>query len=300
MTNQEISDIRRKKKVFAYAQLTGNISKACRHFGISRETYYTWKRAYEKSGDKGLINSKPCPENPKLRTSIPIEEKILYLRKTYHLGQRRIKWYLERYHDIHVSEGAVYNVLKRNDLNRLPQNQRKRSLQAFKRYEKKVPGHRIQMDVKFLTFIDKNGSKIKRFQYTAIDDATRARALQIYAKHTQANAIKFVNYVLDQFPFRIHTIQTDNGHEFQAKFHWHCEDLGIRHVYIKPGTPRLNGKVERSHSTDKTEFYQLVEYTGDIDIRKKLREWEIFYNCHRPHGSLEGKTPLEVLKSKLL
>lgn len=36
------------------------------------------------------------------------------------------------------------------------------------------------------------------------------------------------------------------GHEWQAKFHWHCEDLGMRHVYIKPRTPRLNGKVERS------------------------------------------------------
>ncbi len=92
----------------------------------------------------------------------------------------------------------------------------------------------------------------------------------IYNRHTQANAINFVDYVLERFPFRVHTIQTDNGHEFQAKFHWHCEDLGIRHVYIKPGTPHLNGKVERSHSTDKTEFYQLIEYTDDIDIRKKL------------------------------
>lgn len=70
---------------------------------------------------------------------------------------------MERYHDIQVSEGAVYNDLKRNDLNCLPQNQRKRALQAFKRYEKKVPSHRMQIDVKFLIFIDKDGSKIKLF-----------------------------------------------------------------------------------------------------------------------------------------
>ena len=37
------------------------------------------------------------------------------------------------------------------------------------------------------------------------------------------------------------------GHEFQARLHWHVEDLGIRHAYLKPATPRLNGKVERSH-----------------------------------------------------
>lgn len=105
---------------------------------------------------------------------------------------------------------------------------------------------------------------------------------------------------MDQFPFQIHTIQTDNSHEFQAKFHWYCEDLGIRHIYIKPSTLRLNGKIEHSHLTDKTVFYKLIEYPGDIDIMKKLKEWEVFYNCHRPHSVLKGKTPLEILRSKLL
>jgi transposase InsO family protein len=299
MSQKELSDIRRKKKVFDYVKQNRNVSKACRYFGISRDTYYRWKRAYKEKGDNGLINQKPCPENPKLRTNPEVEEKILYLRKNYHLGQLRIKWYLERYHEIQISEGAVYNVLKRNDMNKLPHNQRKRSLKSFKRYEKKVPGHRIQMDVKFLIFKNKSGQKIKRYQYTAIDDASRARALKIYSHHTQKNAIDFVEYVRNKFPFRIHTIQTDNGHEFQVKFHWHCEDLGIRHVYIKPAKPHLNGKVERSHLTDKTEFYQLIEYTDDINIAKKLKEWENFYNCHRPHTGLQGKTPFEVLKMKL-
>lgn len=102
------------------------------------------------------------------------------------------------------------------------------------------------------------------------------------------------------FPFRIHTIQIDNGHEFQALFHWHCEYLGIRHIYIKKASPHLNGKVERSHVTDQQEFYQLLEYTDDIDIGKKLAEWGKFYNCHRPNGALKGKTPYEVLREKLL
>ncbi len=59
------------------------------------------------------------------------------------------------------------------------------------------------------------------------------------------------------------------------------------------------GKVERSHFTDKVEFYQLITFTDDIDIAKKLQEWETFYNCHRPHGALNGKTPFEILKLKL-
>ena len=73
----------------------------------------------------------------------------------------------------------------------------------------------------------------------------------------------------------------------------------MHHVYIKPRSPHLNGKVERSHKTDAQEFWQLIEYTDDIDIRDKLSEWENDYNCHRPHAALNGKTPLEILRQKL-
>jgi transposase InsO family protein len=61
-------------------------------------------------------------------------------------------------------------------------------------------------------------------------------------------------------------VSTDNGHEFQAKFHWHVEDKGIRHAYIKAGSPQLNGKVERSHRSDEEEFYQLLTYRDDVDL----------------------------------
>jgi transposase InsO family protein len=116
----------------------------------------------------------------------------------------------------------------------------------------------------------KKGGPARRYQYTAIDDATRIRALKVYRRHTQANAIDFIDYVVEKFPFRICTIQTDRGHEFQALFHWHVADLGMEHVYIKPRTPQLNGKVERSHRTDKEEFYQLLTYRDDVDLEKKL------------------------------
>lgn len=162
-----------------------------------------------------------------------------------------------------------------------------------------MPGHHIQVDVKFLFFTNEEGNRIKRFQYTAIDDATRIRALKVYKQHTQQNAIDFINYVREKFPFRIHTVQTDNGHEFQTKFHWHLQDLGINHRYIKPRTPRLNGKVERSHKTDKMEFYQLLNYIDDMDLNQKLAEWEAFYNYARPHSAIGGKTPYERLLEKI-
>ena len=65
MNQKAKDDIRRKLKVLNYAKEIGNVSKTCRYFGISRESFYQWKRAYEIHGEQGLVNSKPCPENPK-------------------------------------------------------------------------------------------------------------------------------------------------------------------------------------------------------------------------------------------
>lgn len=298
MTQAE-RDIRRKLRVFEHARESRNVAKTARHFGISRQTYYKWKQAYELHGEEGLVNKKPCPENLKARVPAEIEEKIVHLRRTYHFGPMRIAWYLARYHGIKISSNGAYQVLKRLGLNRLPANCRKRSI-VSQRYEKQVPGHHVQVDVKFLKLMRPDGHRVMRYQYTAIDDATRIRALKIYDKHTQDNAIDFVDHVVERFPFRIQTIRTDNGHEFQAKFHWHVEDLGMRHIYIKPRSPNLNGKVERSHLTDQLEFYQLLEYTDDVDLREKLAVWEEFYNVNRPHSSLGGRTPYEVLRDKLV
>ena len=126
-------------------------------------------------------------------------------------------YHLDRYHEIKIAPATVYNVLRRKGLNRLPRNAKKRTITTH-RYEKQVPGHHIQVDVKFLKLREPRGGLVKRFQYTAIDDATRIRALKIYNRHTQQNAIRFIDDVIRKFPFRIQTIRTDNGHEFQAMF----------------------------------------------------------------------------------
>jgi transposase InsO family protein len=60
------------------------------------------------------------------------------------------------------------------------------------------------------------------------------------------------HHIIKSLPFRIREIRTDNGHQFQAKFHWQVEGYGIRHAYIKRATPQLNGKIERSHRSDQT------------------------------------------------
>ncbi len=134
------------------------------------------------------------------------------------MGPQRIVWYLERYHNIQTSDATAYRVCKCHGLNRLPNRVGRRAVHTH-RYEKQVPGHHAQEDVKFLTLRQKKGAPVRRYPYTAIDDATRVRALKVYRRHTKANAIDFIHYVAEKFPFRTHTIRTDRGHEFQAKFH---------------------------------------------------------------------------------
>jgi len=295
-TREELG-IRFKLVVLELADHFG-VTKTCREFNVPRSTFYRWKQKYDKEGPAGLHRKKPIANSHPRKTPPEVVEKILELRREYQIGALRIKYYLERYHGIKTSESTVSRVLKAHGLNRLPKTAPRRALHT-KRYAKRVPGHHIQVDVKFLQLKTREGKTMKRYQYTAIDDATRVRALQIFPKHNQDNAIRFIDYVVEKFPFRISTIRTDRGHEFQARFHWHVEDLGMRHVYIKPHTPQLNGKVERSHRTDQTEFYQLLTYTDDVDLNSKLEAWENFYNYDRPHLALEGQTPYEVMKSLL-
>jgi len=44
------------------------------------------------------------------------------------------------------------------------------------------------------------------------------------------------------------------------------------------------------------EFYQLLDYTDDVNLKRKLAEWEHFYNVSRPHSAFKGKTPCEALR----
>lgn len=260
-----------KWTVLEYATVCRTVIQACREFNVPRSTFYGWKKAYEKGGKAGLARKKPVVLNHPRKLAQDVVDKILHLRQTYKLGPERIMWYLERYHGIKTSESTVSRTLVRNGMRRLPKSSARRAIHT-RRYAKEVPGHHVQVDVKFVSLRNFEGTRVRRFQYTAIDDATRIRALKIYPRHNQQNAIKFVDYVIEKFPFRIYTIRTDRGHEFQAQFHWHVEDKGMRHVYIRPRSPQLNGKVERSHRTDQEEFYQLLTYTDDVDLNEKLAE----------------------------
>ncbi|GHA58623.1 hypothetical protein GCM10008927_25330 [Amylibacter ulvae] len=117
--NDDQRAIRRKLRILNYAAEFGSVVKTCRYFGIGRASFYRWRAAYLEHGEAGLIDKSPIPKWHANRTAPEIEEKVVYLRKKYHLGLIRISWYMARYHEIQISDAGVYRILKCNGLNRV-------------------------------------------------------------------------------------------------------------------------------------------------------------------------------------
>jgi hypothetical protein len=93
---------------------------------------------------------------------------------------------------------------------RLPANQKHQPHgKRWQRYEKPQPGHRLQLDVKFLERIP--GTRRRLYQFTAIDDCTRIRVLKISDACNPRTAMQFIDEVVRRLPFRVHVVQTDNG-----------------------------------------------------------------------------------------
>jgi transposase len=247
MTERELErQAQRRLAVLRHVEeVSGNVAASCRYYGISRECYYRWRRRYETHGLEGLKDRSHRPHHSPRATQAEVIEKIIWLRKHYHFGPDKIAMYLSRYHNVTISNSGVWRILKRLGMNRLPASQRyKRHSIRWKRYEKQRPGHQLQVDVKFIEPLGQKGLRRKKYyQFTAIDDCTRLRILRAYPRCDQKTAIAFIDEVMAKLPFKVERVQTDNGSEFGASFHWHLLDSGVDHVKIKPRTPRLNGKV---------------------------------------------------------
>jgi transposase InsO family protein len=136
-----------------------------------------------------------------------------------------------------------------------------------------------------------------RYLITAIDEVSKLAYARLYSTHTSRNARDFLErlvYVTDQ---KIINLHTDNGSEFQKEFEEACKQLAIPQWYSRPHTPKDNAVLERFNRTIQEEFVTMTEQDPLFipDFNDALAEWLIEYNYHRPHQTLDYKSPLVYL-----
>jgi len=274
---------RRLSWITAY-QALGDAGAVCRRFGISRPTLRKWLRRYVAEGEAGLHDHSRRPHrSPGLKADKHQEEQILELRRERRLGVKRIRNEIQRLHESQLSATTIHRVLVRHDLNVLPT--RKRVRHKPKRYNRPVPGDRVQMDT----------CKIRPglYQFTAIDDCSRFLVAGLARRRSAAATLAFLDRVLEEMPFSIQRIQTDRGTEFFAEnVQRRLMAEAIRFRPVRPRSPHLNGKVERAQRTMLEEFWAATD-TKAADLDDQLALWVHHYNWHRSHEALHGLTPID-------
>ena len=278
-------EIRRRILWVKLYQETLDAGFVCRRCGISRPTLRKWVRRYNESGESGLESQSRRPKcSPARKVTQEMEIWIADLRRTQNLGARRIQNELVRLHRCSLSLASIHKVLNKQQVPPLLRTRRERQP---KRYQRPIPGDRVQMDT----------CKIRpgQYLYTAIDDCSRYLVIGLYPRRTAKNTEHFITErVIEEMHFPIQRIQTDNGKEFTAYsvqdlLHSYC----VKFRPIRPRSPHLNGKVERAQQTVLREFFALQDSKMGFDeLAEELEYWQQHYNWHRKHGAT-GKTPLD-------
>lgn len=291
-----------------YYQKTGNARLTCRHFGICPDVFYRWKRRYKPGVLTSLEDNFKTRKPEKLRTPTTpahIVERVLSLREEYpRWGKEKIKVLLKREGMI-VSTSTVgrtiarlraRGILKQPLPNYISGKKRfvKRSWAVRRPYKLHIhePGDLVQID----TLDVRPVPDVVRKQFTARDTISKWDTVVVYGRATSGRAVAFLDELLVRAPFPIKAIQIDGGSEFKGEFEEACQVRRIKLYVLPPKRPDLNGCVEQGQRTHTEEFYEVTDFSWDIEkLNQQLRQWETIYNTIRPHQALGYLTPLEYI-----
>lgn len=304
----ELSKVARHRlKWFDYYQAHHcNASLTCRYFGISRQTFYRWKRRYDPRNLKTLEGRPRRPKKLRQPTWSPeLVEVVLGLRESYpRWGKDKLVVLLRR-EGRQVSTSMVGRILcrlkergmLREPLRFVSTSKRRRrrpyAVRKPKDYVAQEPGDMVQVDTLDLRPLP--GVILK--QFTARDVISRWDVLEVCRQATAKAAASFLDALETRMPFPIRAIQVDGGSEFKDEFEGECQKRRIQLFELPPCSPKLNGYVERANGTHTQEFYEVVDSDFTLArLRGQLLEWEGIYNTVRPHQALRYLTPLEFLQ----
>lgn len=188
-----------------------SVTDTCIAFGVSRETWYKWKRRYDTYGLDGLRNQSTRPHNVKnIKVTNELEKIILKLRLYDRFGPMRIRFRLKRKHGISLGTKAIYRILKKHNLNVLSVQIKRK----YKRFEMKHPNELVQMDTKGPFYL--KGSQNKNYFIHAIDDCSRKVVSKWCARRTSEEALSVLKEWIETNgkPTRV---MHDGGREFTSK-----------------------------------------------------------------------------------
>lgn len=303
-------EAKKRQAVVEYAIKKNNKSKASRQYGVSLSSVKRWCQRYDGTWQSLAEKSHRPHSHPKRHT----KKEETQIKNSFKKAYARYGW-CGVYDDLirkgytRSLSGMVY-AAKRLGLAQKQKKKNKKRVQ--RRYpELLVPGEKVQIDVKEVPYNCLKDSVLRDekhlYQWTAIDECTRMRFIYGFEEHTPENCVKFLKMLLDKFPFKIQTVQTDNGTEFTYKyisdetvcpFDRALSSLGIKHKLIPPRTPWHNGKVERSHRNDQKYFYDWEKFGSVEELNEKLAE-HLKWSNNKTMNTLGRKSPVQILKEKM-
>lgn len=287
-----------------YSSHGENARLTCRHFGISPDTFYLWKRKFNPLNLISLeFNTKLCTPHKLREMTTPtwILKKIYDIRlDDLEKSKYEIHEQLKR-EGIRISHKVIQKVINRHL--ELKNTQHKANLKRHKNYsiarikaayelKDKDLGSLVQIDTKYLYVLGR-----RYYLFVAIDCKSRYGFIWAYASCNSTNAADFLLKVIDYFPFKIQALNTDNGPEYLLNFHKLTMELNIPHYFNHPHTPTMNSRAERLIQTAEYEYFN---YQYDLlpnleEIRRRCELFNDKYNNRRFHQAIGYKTPSEYV-----
>jgi transposase InsO family protein len=317
MTPAEIIYHRRVRVLDTAAKT--DVAKACRVFGVSRTSFYRWKRVADLYGLAALMpKTKRLPAMPNATPSWVVEELLAEAVVRPTLGAARYAEHLEA-RGFDLSRSGVQKLLNRHGLGR-----RRQRLNALAQLTAATtglvtepalegpfgfchfaarPGDLLALDSFFIGKLKGVGPV---WQLTAVDTATRWAVCEVFIgpSNTQI-ATRFVDRTirkLKRLGVTVTGVLTDNGPEFTGKaFTAHLHELEIAHHRTPPRSPNHNAVCERFQGTALQECWRPAFHRRRFDrltqLRAEIDSWLVTYNTRRPNRSdfMRGRTPRQVL-----
>lgn len=262
------------------------VVEICQIFGISRKTYYKWKKR-----DYGEENKqyRPPESQPKLKLTYDVRQFIEQSKLKTNYGPLKMKMHVKRELGLDLSSTIIYRYYKRKGLIRKPQKRLPWYRPMKSALVIKNPGEGVQMDVKYVYPKGK-----REYKFSVFDPYSKKYYFNIFPTKESLNAVRAFKEAEKYFGFKISSVQTDNGSEFRGEFHSWLTRKNIQHYFIPKKSPWWNSNVERVHKTIDDEFYQ-----NPRRVWKTPKQWLKYYNFERIHLSLGGITPQEKLNQSV-